>query len=43
MSLNPLKKLTKGELSNIVIECQNRFNNMLLNKKYRTYYFKGQI
>ena len=31
MSLNALKKLTKGELSNMVIEYQNKFGNMLWN------------
>ena len=31
MSLNALKKLTKEELSNMVIDYQNKFDNMLLN------------
>ena len=31
MSLNALKKLTKEELSNVVIEYQNKFENMLSN------------
>ena len=31
MSLNALKKLTKKEWSNMVIEYQNKFANMLLN------------
>ena len=31
MSLNALKKLTKEELSNMVIEYQNKFDNMLSN------------
>ena len=31
MSFNTLKKLTKEELSNMVIECQNKFDNMLSN------------
>ena len=31
VSLNALKKLTKEELSNIVIEYQNKFDNMLSN------------
>ena len=31
MSLNTLKKLTKEELSNMVIEYQSKFDNMLLN------------
>ena len=29
MSLNALKKLTKEELSNMVIDYQNKFDNML--------------
>ena len=31
MSLNALKKLTKEELSNMVIDYQNKFDNMLSN------------
>ena len=31
MSLNALKKLTKEELSNMVTDYQNKFDNMLLN------------
>ena len=31
MSLNTLKKLTKEELSNVVLEYQNKFDNMLSN------------
>ena len=31
MSLNALKKLTKEELSNMVIEYQNKFDNILSN------------
>ena len=31
MSLNELKKLTKEELSNMVIHYQNKFDNMLSN------------
>ena len=31
MSLNALKKLTKEELSNMVIEYQNEFDNILSN------------
>ena len=31
MSLNALKKLNKEELSNMVIEYQNKFDNMLSN------------
>ena len=31
MSLNALKKLTKGELSNMVIDYQNKFDYMLPN------------
>ena len=31
MSLNTLKKLTKKELLNVVLEYQNKFDNMLLN------------
>ena len=31
MSLNTLKKLTKKELTNIVLEYQNKFDNMLSN------------
>ena len=31
MSLNALKELTKEEWSNMVIECQNKFHNMLSN------------
>ena len=31
MSLNTLKKLTKEELSNAVLEYQNKFDNMLSN------------
>ena len=31
MLLNALKKLTKEELSNMVIEYQNKFDNMLSN------------
>ena len=31
VSLNALKKLTKEELSNMVIEYQNKFDNMLSN------------
>ena len=31
MSLNALKKLTKGELSNMVIDYQNKFDYMLSN------------
>ena len=31
MSLNALKKLTKEELTNIVIKYQNKFDNMLSN------------
>ena len=31
MSLSTLKKLTKEELSNMVLEYQNRFENMLAN------------
>ena len=31
MSLNALKKLTKEELSNMVTEYQNKFDNMLSN------------
>ena len=31
ISLNALKKLTKEELSNMVIEYQNKFDNMLSN------------
>ena len=31
MSLNTLKKLTKEELSNMVLECQNKFDSMLPN------------
>ena len=31
MSLNTLKKLTKEELSNMVLEYQNKFDNMLSN------------
>ena len=31
MSISTLKKLTKEELSNMVLEYQNRFENMLTN------------
>ena len=31
MALNALKKLTKEELPNMVIEYQNKFDNMLSN------------
>ena len=31
MSLNALKKLTKEELSNMLIEYQKKFDNMLSN------------
>ena len=31
MSLNALKKLTKEELSNIIVDYQNKFDNMLSN------------
>ena len=31
MSLNTLKKFTKKELTNIVLEYQNKFDNMLSN------------
>ena len=31
MSLNTLKKLTKEELSNMVLEYQNKIDNMLSN------------
>ena len=31
MSLNTLKKLTKDELSSMVLEYQNKFDNMLSN------------
>ena len=31
MSLNALKKLTKEELSNMVFDYQNKFDNMLSN------------
>ena len=31
MLLNTLKKLTKKELTNIVLEYQNKFDNMLSN------------
>ena len=31
MSLNALKKLTKEELSNMVIDYQDKFDNMLSN------------
>ena len=38
MSLNALKRLTKRELSNMTLEYQNKFDNMLLNiNNFRTY------
>ena len=43
ISLNSLKKLTKKQLANMVIDYQNKFKNMLSKHKRRTYFFKGQI
>ena len=44
MPLNALKKLTKEELSNMLIEHQNKFDNMLSNINAELiYFFKGQI
>ena len=38
MSLNALKRLTKRELSNMTLEYQNKFDNMLSNiNNFRTY------
>ena len=50
MSLNALKRLTKGELSNMTLEYQNKFDNMLSNINnfrtyllFRTYFFNEGI
>ena len=44
MSLNALKRLTKGELLNMTLEYQNKFDNMLLNiNNFRTYFFNEGI
>ena len=43
MSLNALKKLTKEELWNMVIDYQNKFGNMLSNTNAELTSLKGQI
>ena len=50
MSLNALKRLTKAELSNMTLEYQNKFDNMLSNINnfrtyllFRAYFFNGGI
>ena len=43
ISLNELKKLTKEEWSNIVIEYQNKFDNMFPNINAELTYLKGRF
>ena len=43
MSLNGLQKLTTEELSTMVIEYQNKFDNMLSSTNAELNFFKGQI
>ena len=43
MSLNALKKLTKEELSNMVIDYQNKFDNMLSNINAELTYLRDRF
>ena len=43
MSLNALKKLTKEEQSNMLIEYQNKFDNMLSNINAELTSFRGRF